>query len=57
MVPESTCMIFTLLSYTDIKVKSGLMDAVLPCTIANLSSCMKDGESEDGGGCDGSAMN
>lgn len=39
---------------TDIKAGPALMDSLLPSTlssIANLSSCMKDGKDEDGGKC------
>lgn len=45
---------------TDIKAGSGLMDTLLPTTIssiANLSSCMKDGKNEEGCKCACSAVN
>lgn len=44
---------------TDIKSGSGLMAPLLPSTLssmANLSRCMKDGESEDGGPCEDSEV-
>lgn len=48
------CPYFSYFCGTDVKVAPGLMEALLPCTVATLSKSMKEGLGVDGGRCEAS---